>query len=191
MRAYTPGGRFDAEFETNDIIKGINADLQRPVGTYAQWWVYDPTNTVIDDVYDVGAITGGRRWTGPHQIPVIRSVITQGAVMQNERGFYGNDTLHLTLNADDIERIHPGVVTNPDLQDRGRIVWKGQVYRPVSVQQRGIVAERYALLVVQLIQVMPEEMVNDPQFQQYAGNNFDAPYIGYGYGTYGLETYGG
>ena len=168
MRAYTPGGRFDTEFETNEIMEGINADLQRPVGTNAQWYVFDAANSVTDSVYDVGNIDGGRRWTGPYAIPVIRSVISQGKVYQSERGYYNMDTLHLTLHADDIERIHPGVVAHPDLQNRGRIIWRNEVYRPIGVQQRGIIAERFALVVVDLVQVMPEEMINDPQFLAYS-----------------------
>lgn len=191
MKAYTPGGRFDMEFETNDILSGINADLQRPVGTNAEWWVFDPVNSVTDAVYDVGDIDGGRRWKGPFSLPVIRSVISQGKVYQNERGYYNLDTLHLTLHADDVERIFPGVVANPDLQDRGRIVWRNQVYRPIGVQQRGIIADRFTLIVVDLIQVMPEEMVNDPQFQAYAGTTYDDSYQGYGLMPYGTDVYGG
>ena len=169
MRAFTPGGRFDDNFEVDEIIKGMNADLQVPVGTAAKWWVFDPENSVVDDIYDVGDIEGGRMWIGPHDLPVIRAVISQGRVMQNQRGYYNMDTLHLTVNAEDLLRIDPNVLGNPDIQNRGRIVWKNQVYRPVAVQQRGIVSERYTLVVVDLIQVMPEEMVNDPQFQEYAG----------------------
>jgi hypothetical protein len=191
MRAYTPGGRFDAEFETNDILSGINADLQRPVGTSAKWWVFDPVNTAYDDVYDVGAITGGRRWRGPFDLPIIRSVISQGRVDQNQRGYYNMDTLHLTVNAYDLEAIVPGVLNNPDLQNRGRVVWKRQVYRPVAVQERGIIAERYTLITIDLVEVMSEEMVNDPQFQAYATDIYDDPYIGYGGGDFGENIYGG
>ena len=191
MKAYTPGGRFDMEFETNDILAGINADLQRPVGTNADWWIFDPVNSVTDAVYDVGDIDGGRRWTGPFEIPVIRSVITQGKVYQNERGYYNMDTLHLTLHAEDIEKIHAGVIENPALQNRGRIVWRNQVYRPIGVQERGIIGNRFTLIVVDLIQVMPEEMVNDPQFQQYAGDTFNDAYQGYGGMPYGEDVYGG
>lgn len=168
MRAYTPGGRFDAEFETADILAGINADLQRPVGTYALWWVFDPDASTVDPVYDVGDIDGGREWEGPYRIPVVRAVITQGKVYENQRGYYNVDNLHLTLHADDIEAVHPGVVTNPDLQNRGRVVWKNQIYRPYAVQQRGVIAERFTLLSVDCIQIMPEEMINEPQFQNYA-----------------------
>jgi len=79
------------------------------------------------------------------------------------------DSLHLTLNAEDVEKIAPGVIGNPDLQARGRILWKGQVYRPYYIQQAGIVAERFTLLVVECMQVMADEMVNDPQFLALAG----------------------
>ena len=168
MKAYTPGGRFDADFETNEILAGIATDLQRPVGTTADWWVYDPTQTIVDPVYDVGYEGNGRRWLGPFNVPVIRAVIKQGQVQQSIQGYYNSDTLHLTLDAEELERIHPGIINNPDLQNRGRLVWKNQVYRPFGVQQRGIVAERYTLIVVDCMQVMPEEMVNDPQFQTYA-----------------------
>jgi hypothetical protein len=101
-------------------------------------------------------------------VPVIRAVIKQGDVQQSIQGYYNADTLHLTLDAEEVEKIHPGIINNPDLQNRGRIVWKNQVYRPFGVQQRGIVAERYTLITVECMQVMPEEMVNDPQFSAYA-----------------------
>ena len=74
----------------------------------------------------------------------------------------------VTDNIEDVEKIAPGVIANPDRQNRGRLIWKNQVYRPYAVQERGIVAERFTLLVVDCIQVMPEEMVNDPQFLAYA-----------------------
>jgi hypothetical protein len=189
-RAYTPGGRFDSDFEVDSIIEGINADLQRPVGTMAEWWVFDPVASKVDDVYDVGPITGGRMWRGPYQLPVIRALINQGSVATSDRGYYNADSLHLTLNAEDVEKIAPGVLRNPDLQNRGRIVWLGEVFRPYKVQQRGIVSERYSLVVVDCQQVMNDELVNDPQFQQYAGAYDAAEATGYGSGQYGYGEYG-
>lgn len=168
MRAYTPGGRFDSDFETNDLLVGVDTDLKNPVGTFAEWWVWDPIATQIDPIYDVGSLGVGRRWTGPHVLPVVRSVITQGNVPTSSRGYYNADTLHLTLNAEDVNKIAPGVINNPDYQNRGRIVWHNQVYRPTLVQQRGIISERFTLIVVDCIQVSPEEMVNDTQFSSYA-----------------------
>lgn len=198
MRAYTQGGRFDSDFESDSISAGINQDLQRPAGTMAQWYVFDPDNTTIDPLYDVGAYDGtGRRWRGPYDLPVIRAVIQQGDVRTSEYGLYNDDMLHLTLNAEDVEKIAPNVVHNPDLQNRGRIVWLGEVFRPVKVQQSAIVADRFSLVVADCVQVMPEELVNDPQFAKYV-NNYDAasgiiktvlpPRYGYGAGPYGDDA---
>jgi hypothetical protein len=173
MRSYKPGGRFDADFETDDILKGIDADLKNPVGTHALWYIWDDTNSHVDPIYDVGAdpalgVGYGRTWRGPYKLPVIRAIWSQGDVKTSEIGYYNDDTLHLTLNAQDIETIAPGFFKIPEIQLRGRLIWKNQVYRPYGIQQRGIVAERYTIVTVECIQVMPEEMINDPQFQAYA-----------------------
>jgi hypothetical protein len=172
VRAHTPGGRFDADYETTDLLKGIDSDLKHPVGTKALWYIYDSVNSDVDPLYDVGqdisSSMGGKVWTGPYSVPVVRAVIKQGEARTSAVGYYNSDTLHLTFNIEDIQKITPNVISNPDLQNRGRIVWKNQVYRPYGVQQRGIVSERFTILSVDCIQLMPEEMVNDPQFAQYA-----------------------
>jgi hypothetical protein len=195
LRGYIQGGRFDADFESDSISAGINQDLQRPVGTHAEWWIYDPENTTIDSIYDVGATDGtGRRWIGPYNLPIIRSVIKQGAVPTSAQGYYNADTLHLTINAEDLIKISPNVVNHPDLQNRGRIVWLNEVFRPSYVQQRAIVADRFSLITVECIQVTREELVNDPQFSKYATNSTSMikttlpPGYGFGAGPYGDDA---
>lgn len=174
MRAYTPGGRFDSDFESDSIASGIDADLTNPAGTTAQWWTYDTAASVKDPLYDVEPIGAGRVWKGPFTIKVIRSSITQGVVNVNDRGFYNADTLHLTLNVDDLMEVSPdlfkdrGIVGELDQVDRYRVVWRNEVYRPIRTQQAGLVAERHTLVLVDLRQVMPDELVNDAQFLTYA-----------------------
>ena len=168
MRAYDPGGRFDADFETDLVQDGYDWDLKNPVGTSAQWYIFNPLLSTKDPIYDTGHIDVGRVWKGPYELPIIRAVISQGKVDQSERGFYNTDTLHLTVNARDIDNIDPTVVTNLDLENRGRIVWKNQLYRPFYVQQRGIIAERFTLVVIDCIQLSAEESVNDGQFLGFA-----------------------
>ena len=101
MRAHKPGGRFDADFETTAILKGVDTDLKHPVGTNADWWVFDSVNTELDPIYDVGqditSSVGGKVWTGPYSVPVVRAVIKQGEARTSAVGFYNSDTLHLTL----------------------------------------------------------------------------------------------
>ena len=190
MRAYTPGGRFDADFETTDILVGVDTDLKNPVGTSALWYIYDPVNTVLDPIYDVGQdITGGvggKAWTGPFTIPVVRAVIDQGEAKTSAVGYYNADTLHLTFNIEDVAKYAPNITIRPDTNNRDRVVWRGQVYRPFSIQERGIIAERFTILSVDCIQVMPEEMVNDAQFFTSESST-----VTYSAGYYGDGTYGG
>jgi hypothetical protein len=175
MRGYSQTGRFSSDFETKGIKDGIDTELRNPVGTTAQWWFFDLTDTNVDPIYDVGdGITvsgGGRKWYGPYNLPIVRAVIAQGSAKTSPSGFYKADELHLTVNIDDLTAISPALqsqIYNIGQQDKSRVVWKGQVYRPYLTQQRGIVAENYTLLAIDCIQVMPEELVNDPQFLQYA-----------------------
>jgi hypothetical protein len=190
MRSYSPGGRFDADFETDELLIGVDTDLKNPVGTSALWYIYDPINTVLDPIYDVGQdITGGvggKAWTGPFTIPVVRAVIDQGEARTSAVGFYNADTLHLTFNIEDVQKYAPNIIIRPDTNNRDRIVWRGQVYRPFSIQERGIIAERFTILSVDCIQVMPEEMVNDAQFFTSASST-----VTYSEGNYGSGTYGG
>ena len=169
MRGYTPGGRFDSDFELDSISDGITSDLTNPAGTVADWWIFNPSVSTKDPLYDVDAVGVGRVWKSPVKVPVIRATITQGQVLQSERGFYNTDTLHLTMNVDDLEQMNPGIIASVEsATTRDRVVWKGQVYRPFKVQNAGIVSERYTIVTIDMQQIMPDEMVNDAQFLSYA-----------------------
>jgi hypothetical protein len=195
MRAHTPGGRFDADFESDRISEGITEDLANPAGNSADWWKFDSVNNKVDPIYDVEPIGTGRTWTGPSVLRVIRSTITEGSNPLNPRGFYNTDTLHLTVNIDDMydvsselffdrSKIKPAL----DLANKYRVVWKGQVYRPIRTQPAGLVATRHTLIVIDLIQLAPDELVNDSQFLDYAAPGVVG--IGYGNAPFGNNPYG-
>lgn len=175
MRASAPGGRFTTDFELNAIGDGITWDNTTPVGTHAEFWTFDVAHSVKDDLYDVEPIGTGRIWLGPQTLHVIRAEWTQGIVNQNQRGFYSPDTLKFTVNIDDLQDIAPELFYSrgkPKAKisdvDRYRIVWKGQVYRPTETQVEGYVDDRGTMIILKMLQVMPDEMVNDVQFQDYA-----------------------
>ena len=111
----------------------------------------------------------------PAILKVIKASINQGNATVNERGFYNIDSLRLVLNIDDLRAASPtlfdarGVVKSTlDLANKYRVVWKNQVYRPIKTQQQGQVAERHTIISVDLMQLMPDELVNDAQFLSYA-----------------------
>ena len=178
MRGQRVEGRFSIDSERESIISGTNSELVFTVGQYIDWWFYDENRTNLDDLYDVGAARGGRWYDGPHQIPVIKAVLFQGVTLQNERGFYNADVLRVTLNMDILEEnlqvsgsVFPSIVTLQDLPDnpdhylRDRVVFRNEVFTLDQVLQKGIIKGKYTIITIDCIQVMPEELDNDPQFQ--------------------------
>lgn len=168
-RPYTPGGRFSSDWETTEINDAISKDLQQPAGTTVMWYVWNSAATSVDPIYDVGANDGvGRQWHDPVEIPVVKAIIKQGQTSLVQQGFYNADRLHLTIDHDVMMSLIPDILDNPDPLNRDRFVWKGEVFRPIISQEAGIILERFTILSFDAQQVMPEEMVNDPQFQAYA-----------------------
>ena len=161
MRGGSQGGRFDTEFEVHHIGDGISRDLQRDAGQDVFWYRYDPTQTVVDPVYDVGSPSGGRVYKDPIRLPVINAFVTQGQQYDNDRGFYTVDILRLFINFDDIERMLPELTTNPDTFIKDRVLFRNGVYKPNRVNPRGQVGYDYMTLTVDLTQMKPEEWYND------------------------------
>jgi hypothetical protein len=174
------GSRFTINHERGSIIRGTTKEIVRTVGYELEWWLYDPVATVVDPIYDVGSNTGGRRWKGPYHIPVINATLTQGMTVPNDRGFYNTDVLTVTVNMDISEGSHlstsdsitipelRSLPTNPDAFLRDRVVFKNEVFTPRQILPKGIITNDYTLFGIVLYQVNAEELVNDPQFAEYA-----------------------
>jgi hypothetical protein len=178
-------GRFDTDYEHAAIIDGIDIDLQKFVGQTIDWWRWDPEATEVDPVYDVG----GRVWKEPLKIPTVMAIIIQGAVRQNDRGYYNTDTLRVTINIKDVDEQLTDMLSgalNDYLLDR--IVYRDEVFVPTKIYPRGIVGTNYTMLTFDADQVNSEQLVNDPQFLQYAG--ISGARLGYGEETYGDGLYG-
>lgn len=176
MRGSKVQGRFKIDFETMSMDEGMVDELRDPVGTIVDWWVWNPSAFVadyedyIDPVYDVSNQTDGlgRRWDEPFKMPVLLAQQVRGQNMMNERGFYTVDTLRLVIAVDDVNRLLPDIIPNPTDHIKDRIVFQNGVFTPTRVNPRGRYKERYSVVTVDLNQVNPEELVNDPQFQSYA-----------------------
>lgn len=138
-------------------------------------WIFNQADSYSDDLYDVEPLGSGRVWDGPHQLHIVSASQNMGAVPASQRGFYSADTIDFIVNIDDLYLVQPELfdykgMVKPNIQNmnRNRLIWKGQVYRPVRTQLEGYVDDRGTLLMLNCIQVMPDEMINDEQFQQYA-----------------------
>lgn len=169
MRASIPGGRFTIDYEMDSYSLGIDEELQRTVGGELPWWRFNPDDTEVDPLYDVGSYDGvGRRYDEPRMLKYLVSQVFQGQVDQSDRGYYNADNLRLSVNLADFQRVFPDVVPEADNFLRDRAVFNNTVFRPTRMYLRGLVRDRYTIVTVDLVEVHPEELVNDPQFHDFS-----------------------
>lgn len=191
--------RFSIDYEAKSIYEGMSEDLGGVVGVDVDWFRWSETYaqdnfaTVSDDIYDVSSsVPGqGRRWALPFKMPVLMAQFVRGTNVMNERGFYVADTLRLVLNAGDVQRLVPSVLTDSNKHIKDRVLFRGEVFVPTRVLPRGAFGYNFAVVTVDCNQVNPEELVNDPQFVRYASPvNSELRTFGYSKGNYGGENYG-
>lgn len=171
--------RFGMDYESKSMYEGIAEDLTGVVGTEVSWfrwreyYVDDNFDTVVDSVYDVSSsvVGEGKRWMLPFKMPVVMAQFIRGTNIMNQRGFYVADTLRLVLNVGDVQRLEPSLITDPNNHIKDRILYRGEVFVPTRVLPRGSFDNRWAVVTIDCNQVNPDELVNDPQFQQYALSN--------------------
>lgn len=165
-------GRFNIDYEAKSMYEGIGEELGGTVGVEVDWFRWqeyyldENFSTIVDEIYDVSSSvpTQGRRWMLPFKMPVVMAQFVRGTNIMNERGFYTTDTLRLVVNAGDIDRLLPTVLTDSNQHIRDRIVYRGEVFVPTRVLPRGHFGYRWAVVTIDCNQVNPEELVNDPQF---------------------------
>ena len=193
--------RFNMDYEAKSIYEGIAEDLGGTVGVEVDWmrwqdyYLDNKYRDIVDDIYDVSSsVSGkGRRWMLPFKMPVVMAQFIRGTNVMNERGFYVTDTLRLVLNVGDVQRMLPGLITDSNSHIKDRIIYRGEVFVPTRVLPRGSFGYRWAVLTIDCNQVNPEEMVNDPQLQNYASPSVRErrnDLYGYGLNGYGEPPYG-
>jgi hypothetical protein len=176
MRGTKVQGRFKIDFENRSMEEGMVDELRDPVGTEVDWWTWDPNALAadyedwVDPIYDVSNQEDGkgRRWNEPFKLPVIMAQQLRGTNVMNERGFYVVDTLRLVVAVTDIQRLLPIMLTNPNEHIKDRAVFQNEVFVPTRVLPRGRYKDYYSVITIDMNLVNAEELVNDPQFQDYA-----------------------
>ena len=176
MRGNQVQGRFKVEFEHKSIDEGIVDELRDPVGTTVDWWQWDPDaflanyEDYVDPIYDVSNQEDGKgsSWKSPFKMPVVMLQMLRGTNIPNERGFYVVDTMRLVVAVADIDRLLPGMVSNPNPHIKDRIVANNEVFFPTRVLPRGRYKDNYSVVTLDCNLCNPEELVNFKQFQEYA-----------------------
>lgn len=159
------GSYFTEKYEHSSSNEGIQLDLETPAGTVVLWYRWNPTSPT-DDVYDIGQ---GRDWHDPFELHVIAASRFEGGETNMDLGAYSTDTLHLTVRADEADTKLPGLEhpqTNEYLKDR--VVYDGTVFTVERVAAHGHFHDWEAVFGIDLSEVDPDMLVNDPDFAQYA-----------------------
>ena len=171
MSRFGNKGRFNVRHELEGIYGGMRRDLQEYIGQQIPWYRFDKADTLIDPIYDVGASSqaGGRVFYPPFLLPVLSSGLEEGAEINQGEGEYTTDICHLVVSYDQAEKAglrNMKVDWRLFLSDR--FVFNDKVFQVSNIQIRGPVGSRYEVLGIDGLQVNPEELVNDPQFQPQA-----------------------
>lgn len=159
------GSYFSEKYEIASTHEGIDFDLDRPAGTTVLWYRHvegGPT----DDVYDIGQ---GRDWADPFEVFVINATRFEGTERYPAEGAFSTDQLHLVIRADEAASKLPGVEdpqVNRYLKDR--VVYDGVVFTVEAIAAHGHFGIREAIIGVDLQEVDPDMLVNDPDFAQYS-----------------------
>jgi hypothetical protein len=176
-------GRFSIDYEAKSIYEGMGEELGATVGVDVSWFRWqegfleENYDDIVDPIYDVSSSEEGkgRRWMLPFKMPAIMAQLIRSTNVMNERGFYVSDTLRLVISVGDVQRLLPELLGTPNKHIKDRIVYRGQVFVPTRVMPRGAFGYRWAVVTVDCNQVNSEELVNDPQFQNYAQTSKPEP----------------
>lgn len=162
-------GRFHADYETNEIYKGLRG-WQREVGDYAEYYRFEYEQSVSHPVYGEADGPSGRVYFGPISIPALHVVHTESAINEMAEGFETTlDRIHVTASFDMLKRVG---LTKMDIQTsnflKDRIAYDNTLFRIQNIQVMGQIQQRDIIVTFDGVQLKEEDIVNDLQFAQYA-----------------------
>lgn len=164
-------GRFDSDYETNDIAEALRGWASE-FGDNVLYYRYWGSESQVHDIWDE-ATGGGRVWHPPHEIEVLHVTHVEGRAEERAQGQYYNDSLYLTASFEQLRRLG---MTEMDLQSqtylRDRIVYDFRVFKVDRIQVMGQIQRRDVIVSVEGSQVKPDEMLNDRGFEHFANPRF-------------------
>lgn len=161
-------GRFNANYETADIYKGLRG-WQREVGDYADYYRFEYEQSHTHPVYGEADSPNGRVYFGPISIPALHVVHTESAISEMPEGFETTlDRVHVTASFDMLKRTG---LTKLDIQTsnflKDRIVYDNMPFRIQNIQVLGQIQRKDIIVTFDGVQLKEEDMINDRQFAQF------------------------
>lgn len=132
------------------------------------YYRYDHERSQKHPVYDE-AILAGRVFLGPIELPVLDVTHRMGEVELADGGFYTNDIVQANCAFRQLARTG---LTNTDLRTssylRDRFAYDGKLFRVLEMRILGQLQRSDIVIEINATQLKLDEIVNDPQFAQYA-----------------------
>jgi hypothetical protein len=161
-------GRFDSDFETNEINHALRGHQNAQVGDSVEYFRIDRASSEMDDVYDEGWGVG-KKYRPAVNLPALHVTHDEGEHQTTDSGFYFNDNIYVTASFDQVMR------TGLTLQDiehesylKDRLIYDRRVFRVTQIHVLGQIRTRDVIVSIEGTMVKPDELVNDPQFAEYA-----------------------
>ena len=161
-------GRFDSDYETNEIHGGLRGHQNSQVGDEIRYYRFERELSQVHDIYDEG--TGAGRVYRPYvDVPVLHVTHDEGRVLDRDGlGFYFNDNLYVTASYDQFTRTG---LTEADLKHetylKDRIAYDGRLFRITNMHILGQIQQRDLIVSIEATHIKPDELVSDPQFRDF------------------------
>lgn len=161
-------GRFDSDFETNEMNQGLRGFQSAQAGDAIDYYRFDRVASQIDDVYDEGD-GAGRVYHPSVVVPVLRAVHDEGENANTDTGFYFNDNIYVTASFNQVFRTG---LTFEDIRHedylKDRLVYDNKVFRVTQIHVMGQIQRRDVIISIEGTQVKADELVTDTQFAEFA-----------------------
>ena len=161
-------GRFDSDYETNDIFGGLDG-FTDVFGDQLDYYRFDRETSTMDDIYDEATGEAGRQFKPAIQIPAIHVTHVEGENKNGDMGFYYNDDLEATFSFRTIQGVGltlADIKTGNYLKDR--VVYDDKVFRVEQLSIEGQIQKRDIIVALRSTQMKPDELIDDPQFSRWS-----------------------
>lgn len=162
--------RFAIRNDVSEIFEGVE-ERQNEIGTTVLWFLFDKETTANTghSVYDESQGGSGSDWLEPFWLPVYAAIRTEGPQQMGDTGMYTTDAVRLVVSYRTAQRhglVDFGLASDDRLNDR--FVYDDVVFQVSDIQVRGQIQERDIVIGIQALEVDPNELINEPDFAQWA-----------------------
>jgi len=160
-------GRWNINTETTLIHRALRG-WQNRTGDTLTYFRFQRDESDMHEVYDE-ATGAGRVFYGRWQVPALHVThVESGNDIPRDSGLYVTDTLRAVLEYDQLTKFG---LTEMDIKhgsfQRDRMAYDNALYGVQRVSILGQIRRRDVVVVIEGQQIHNDELVNDPQFQQY------------------------